>query len=68
MARAVSMDASRIRLDNHRIFGSPDPIGFAAWPRVSHAFEQARVHLSPVLFLYRDSDSLTYLRTGRLRL
>ena len=67
-ARAVAMDASRVRLDNHGVPGSPDPTSFTAWPRVSHAFEQARVHLSPVLFLYRDSHSLTYLRTGRLRL
>ena len=62
------MGASRVRLDNHRLSGSPDPIGFAAWPLVSHAFEQARARLSPVLLLYRDNASLTYLRTGRLRL
>ena len=62
------MDASRVRLDNHRVPGSPDPTGFAAWPLFAHTFEQAGARLSPVLLLYRDSASLTYLRTGRLRL
>jgi hypothetical protein len=66
--RVSSMDASRVRLDNHRVSGSPDPIGVAVWPLTSHAFEQARARLLPVLLLYRNNASLTYLRTGRLRL
>jgi hypothetical protein len=67
-ARVASMDASRVRLDNHRALGSPDPIGVAAWPLVTHAFEPAGGSIPHVFFLYCDSASLTYLRTGRLRL
>jgi hypothetical protein len=62
------MDTSRVRLDNHRVSGSPDLIGFAAWPLVSLAFEPTGGSIPHVLFSYRNSASLTYLRTGRLRL
>jgi len=62
------MDASRVRLDNHRVSGSPDPIDVGAWPLVTHAFEPFGGNIPHDSFLFRESASLTYLRTGRLRL
>ena len=60
-------DSVRVRLKIH-VPSSPDPVVSTAWVPSIHLTALARGSPPPLLISFRENDSLTYLRTARLRI
>ncbi|SRR6266478_229997 len=68
LTRTPAAGAARIRLEPSHAPHSPDPAAPLLWVLAAQAPQTARGILAPLALSHRDNESLTYLRTARLRL
>jgi len=68
LTRGHTASAARIRLEPSHAPHSPDPAAPLLWVLAAQAPQTARGILAPLALSHRDNESLTYLRTARLRL
>ena len=68
LTRGHTASAARTRLEPNHVSHSPDPVALVPWALAAQAPQTARGILAPLALSHRDNESLTYLRTARLRL
>jgi len=68
LTRVHTASAARIRLEPNHVSHSADPVAVMPWVLAAQAPQQALGSVAHLVLSHRDNESLTYLRTARLRL
>lgn len=68
LTRVHAASAARIRLEPNSFLHTPVPVAVSAWVLAGPMPEATRGTALLRVLAYRDNESLTYLRTARLRL